>query len=267
MIKENFAISKDGIKIFYKYYNSNKNHFVLVITNLLGYNTSVMKDLFCFFVKKNCSILVYDLRNHGRSDSGKISIKGMVNDLKSILDQENIKKVILLGLSLSGKIPLYFYYRYPNYVKSIFLSNFPTKGFLTRRSKILFLCMKLFIALNIKRSLKQHNQFDYSKSKKIQFFIPKWLWIIQKEMSLTDFFKMAVYLIGLKANLGVIKVPTIIYVFRKEYYVKNDYIFNINNPYIKLVTTNTRHFEKIRFSKNETFTKRLYTMYLGTLEM
>ncbi len=73
------------------------------------------------FLKDYCKVIVPDLQGTGSSplmiDKNKLTIEHMANDIKDLLDQENINQCILLGHSMGGYITLAFAEKYPNYLK------------------------------------------------------------------------------------------------------------------------------------------------------
>ena len=76
-------------------------------------------------LKKKYRILRYDLRGHGKSESGneKISMDTYTEDLLKLLDKLKIKKANLIGFSLGGAIALDFTTRHPERVSSLVLMS------------------------------------------------------------------------------------------------------------------------------------------------
>lgn len=71
-----------------------------------------------------------DLRGHGagKTGPGPWMIDHYVEDLKLCLDQRDIEKAILCGVSMGGYIALNFYNRYPERVEALVLSNTQAAG-------------------------------------------------------------------------------------------------------------------------------------------
>lgn len=73
------------------------------------------------FLKDHCKVIVPDLQGTRSSplieDKSALTIDHMANDIKDLLDQENISQCILLGHSMGGYITLAFVEKYPNYLK------------------------------------------------------------------------------------------------------------------------------------------------------
>ncbi len=76
-------------------------------------------------LKRDFQVIRVDLRGHGESELGseEISINSYVEDLKSLLDELNIKNINLIGFSLGGAVALEFTIRYPQFVDSLILMS------------------------------------------------------------------------------------------------------------------------------------------------
>jgi pimeloyl-ACP methyl ester carboxylesterase len=76
-------------------------------------------------LKSHYQILRYDLRGHGLSEAGdeKVSMDIYVEDLLSLLDELELKKVNIVGFSLGGAIALNFISKYPERVSSLVLMS------------------------------------------------------------------------------------------------------------------------------------------------
>lgn len=72
-------------------------------------------------MRDHFQILRYDCRGQGASPKpeGIYSLDDHVLDLKDLLDQLNIKNIILVGLSNGGRISMEFSIRYPEKVKAL----------------------------------------------------------------------------------------------------------------------------------------------------
>ena len=63
---------------------------------------------------KYCKVHLIDLRNHGRSPHAKdFNYDVMCEDVLEYMEDNNIKKPILLGHSLGGKVAMRFTFKYP----------------------------------------------------------------------------------------------------------------------------------------------------------
>lgn len=84
----------------------------------------------CF--SKNYRVIAVDTRGHGESPRGDAPFKlnQFAEDLKGLLDQLELKKVILLGFSDGGNIAMLFTLKYQEYVERLILNgaNLSPKG-------------------------------------------------------------------------------------------------------------------------------------------
>jgi pimeloyl-ACP methyl ester carboxylesterase len=55
--------------------------------------------------------------------SGKVTINNYAEDLHELLDELNVKNIVVAGLSMGGYIALEFYRKYPKYVRALILAN------------------------------------------------------------------------------------------------------------------------------------------------
>jgi 3-oxoadipate enol-lactonase len=76
-------------------------------------------------LKSDFRVLTYDVRGHGLSDvgSGQYTIEYCVDDLIGLLDHLNLKKVVVVGLSMGGYIALRALERNPEYFRGAVLCN------------------------------------------------------------------------------------------------------------------------------------------------
>lgn len=85
-------------------------------------------NIFCnqmdFFARKY-RVIAPDTRGHGLSPKGDkpFSLYTFADDLKELLDSQNIKKADILGFSDGGNIALIFALKYPEYVNRLILNS------------------------------------------------------------------------------------------------------------------------------------------------
>jgi 3-oxoadipate enol-lactonase len=84
-----------------------------------------MWDLQIPALSANYQVIVYDLRGHGKSDSPDhpYSIDLLADDLHHFLPFLCLKRSVLLGLSLGGRILLKFALKYPEEARAIILAG------------------------------------------------------------------------------------------------------------------------------------------------
>jgi len=111
----------NGIDLYYNLYGSGPP---IVFIHGLGMDHS-MWDLQVPEFSKNYQLIVYDLRGHGQSQSPDhpYSIELFADDLDLFLHYLGLKKAILLGLSLGGRIALRFALKYPKEVQALILAD------------------------------------------------------------------------------------------------------------------------------------------------
>ena len=123
-LKEKSIQTKRG-KIFY-YLSSFSSHkpTVVFLHGLTANHTQCYK-IIGILEKAGYSCLIPDLRGHGNSDKSKkrqlYEIPVFIEDIREIIDQENLSKVILAGYSFGGMISLGFAIDYPDQVSELIL--------------------------------------------------------------------------------------------------------------------------------------------------
>ena len=92
----------------------------LVLLHGNGENGEYFKNQIDYFAKKY-RVIAVDTRGHGKSPRGNkpFRLETFADDLKSFLDENNLKRVNLLGFSDGGNIALIFTLKYPDYVNKL----------------------------------------------------------------------------------------------------------------------------------------------------
>ena len=122
-MKNNF--SSDGT--FYEILGTS-DQTVLVFIHGLGLN----KDMWQYQInefKTKYSILTYDLFGHGRSSRSKKkpSLPIFTQQLRGLLNELELSKVVILGFSLGGMIARHFSKTYPLMIDGLVILNSPHK--------------------------------------------------------------------------------------------------------------------------------------------
>lgn len=88
------------------------------------FNSSMWQPQVEFF-EKRFPVFTPDLRGHlhGPMGSGPWMISHFVDDIKLLIEQNHLKKVILCGLSMGGYIALHFAHKYPEYLSGLVLCD------------------------------------------------------------------------------------------------------------------------------------------------
>lgn len=83
-------------------------------------------------------IILVDLRNHGHSDwSNDFSYELMAEDLHELFEELDLKKVILLGHSMGGKVGMLFAQMYPEYLEKLIVVDIGVKEYPMHHQHIL----------------------------------------------------------------------------------------------------------------------------------
>lgn len=92
----------------------------LVLLHGNGENGEYFKNQIDYFAKKY-RVIAVDTRGHGKSPRGNkpFRLETFADDLKSFLDENNLKRVNLLGFSDGGNIALIFTLKYLDYVNKL----------------------------------------------------------------------------------------------------------------------------------------------------
>lgn len=92
----------------------------LVLLHGNGENGEYFKNQIDYFAKKY-RVIAVDTRGHGKSPRGNkpFRLETFADDLKSFLDENNLKRVNLLGFSDGGNTALIFTLKYPDYVNKL----------------------------------------------------------------------------------------------------------------------------------------------------
>ena len=92
----------------------------LVLLHGNGENGEYFKNQIDYFAKKY-RVIAVDTRGHGKSPRGNkpFRLETFADDLKSFLDENNLKRVNLLGFSDGGNIALIFTLKYPDYFNKL----------------------------------------------------------------------------------------------------------------------------------------------------
>lgn len=106
----------------YKTYNTGKQEWLVLVHGISG-NISTW-DNQVDFLKKRYNLLLLDLPWHGKSKLNKRLTKELLNEeIKKVLDKENIKKAHFLGLSLGSLVTSQFAIQYPEYVDRLIFAG------------------------------------------------------------------------------------------------------------------------------------------------
>lgn len=101
---------------------------VLILHGLLGSSdnwTSVARDLAEFY-----TVFSLDLRNHGRSfKSDHFDYPVMAEDVRTFIQQHDLKKVSVIGHSMGGKVAMQLAFLYPEFLHKLVVVDIAPKAY------------------------------------------------------------------------------------------------------------------------------------------
>ena len=114
----------NGTVMHYEFLTESEDEPVVVFINSLGTDFRIWLPLLDE-LEENWSILVYDKRGHGLSDIGKVpcTIDDHADDLIGLLEEFDVDKATLVGLSVGGLIAQAVYKKRPDLVERIMLCD------------------------------------------------------------------------------------------------------------------------------------------------
>lgn len=118
MPREN-ATTRDGARLSYEMHKgAGRGRCVLV--HSLAMDASFWRRVLPY-VQEFADVLVYDCRNHGRSDKAAAfhAVESHADDLRDLLDAIGWDKAVVAGASMGGCIALAFAARYPQRVSGL----------------------------------------------------------------------------------------------------------------------------------------------------
>ncbi|WP_310992863.1 alpha/beta fold hydrolase [Aequorivita marina] len=134
-----------------------------------------------------------DQRNHGRSfHSDEFSYELMAEDLKEYCEEHDLKKIILLGHSMGGKVAMQFAVTYPEMVSKLIVADIAPKAYPPHHQDILKALSQLDFTKIKSRGEAEEVLSEYIKDKGVQLFLLKNLYRKSKNE------------LGLRINLPVL---------------------------------------------------------------
>jgi len=121
------TISHSGATLSYQVHPKGDAPWLIFFHGWVSNHTILMP--YVHYFKKSYNLLVPDLRGHGRSSNGEMSMEHLREDLKAIMDEEDIKQAHLLGHSLGATLAVDFAQVYPDHIKSLALATLSTKRY------------------------------------------------------------------------------------------------------------------------------------------
>jgi 3-oxoadipate enol-lactonase len=98
-----FFTTPDDLKLFYQT-AGDPTHPALLLIHGLGADHRMWQPQLEVFAATGFSVVTPDMRSHGQSGAGAFSIAACTRDLRALLDELNIQKTHLAGVSMGGLI-------------------------------------------------------------------------------------------------------------------------------------------------------------------
>lgn len=126
------------------HFGNPQNDCIILIHGFLG--SSEIWNSFIPKLQNNYQILTIDLPGHGKSNpyDGKLTMELIAENVKTILENHNIKNAHFLGHSMGGYVSLAILDLFPEIVKSITLLNSTAKEDSEQKKNDRLLAMKVF---------------------------------------------------------------------------------------------------------------------------
>lgn len=123
------------MKLFFKKTGEGKPLFILHGLFGLGDNWNTFSK---YFSGLGFSCYAIDLRNHGRSPhSDAFSYEEMVEDVRELMDDEGLSKVMLLGHSMGGKVAMFFADKYPERLEKLIIADIAPRYYAPHHQSVL----------------------------------------------------------------------------------------------------------------------------------
>ena len=214
-MKSKFISIDKGKKVHYLT-QKGKGTFLFFLHGV-GSNYTVFKPFFKEFKDKN--IITLDYRSHGHSSRAEVSVEIIIEDMKKILDKEKIKSVILIGHSLGATNALYFYKKYPKYIKKMLLFTLASKRYMTYPHLYRPFYTMLHAFFKIFKSRRKRKFIDYSKylGKPFFYYLP----LDIQQASVTAYTKLLKEIYTHEINLEKVHVPTKCIIAKDDHFIDN----------------------------------------------
>ncbi len=125
------------MKLNHKTFGDSNNQVLIILHGLLG-SLNNWQTLAKHFVDAGLYVITVDQRNHGKSPhSDEWSYELMAQDLKNIIDSQQLASPIILGHSMGGKTVMRFAQDYPTIAKKIIVADISPRQYGLHHQSIL----------------------------------------------------------------------------------------------------------------------------------
>ena len=241
-MEQKYVLTDDGIKLSYMATKGLNQETCLVFLHGAGSNHTIWHAIIKDLLEYN--MILPDCRGHGNSVSGKLgamTIQRHAKDIKAIIDNEKLSRVILIGNCLGASIAREFTNLFPECVDKIVLISLFSKRFLWLSSisnAINNIAYLLMGSVNMRKKL--HFQ-DYADPRKKQALFS--LIADIKGTHLHVYSKAIKELFRYSLRLEDIAVPALLVQGKQDLLAKNSLINKIisDKENIRLRMVNTHH--------------------------
>lgn len=161
--------------LFYRKYGNPENPAILVLHGLLG-----LSDNWDFFGKhfaeRGFCVIVPDMRNHGMSPRMEtFNYNVMADDVRKVLENENVKHCSVVGHSMGGKIAMTLAFKHPEMVDRLEILDISPRAFDSPLEHIGFIAAMESVDLKkVTRRVEVMEQLEkYNYEKRILLFLMK----------------------------------------------------------------------------------------------
>jgi pimeloyl-ACP methyl ester carboxylesterase len=222
--------TKNG-KIFYYLSPFVSDKPTVVFLHGLTANHTQCSDIISIIEENDYCCLVPDLRGHGNSDKTKkrslYKIPIFIEDLRMIVEQENLQEIILAGYSFGGIIALDFSIKHASIVsKLILISTGYTGPFRHWGINFLLPLAKAFLEfwamILLWQSRKEYYYYKHNES--LTYWRATMLGFLTMPISIDLWMLREIISINLEKSLSKVQCPTLIIQSKKEPFVSKEEI-------------------------------------------
>jgi esterase len=131
---------------------------------------------------ENYEVHLIDQRNHGRSfHSNDFDYELLVEDVYAYIQHYNLKKIILLGHSMGGKVAMLFAVTYPEFIDKLIIADISPKYYQPHHQSILVALNSVNFSLHNTRSKVEEALRIYMKDEGVLQFMLKNVYRKNKE--------------------------------------------------------------------------------------
>jgi len=153
MKMEKNAIVTNGITTYYEIHGSGPP---LILIHGISLDHNMWQPQISYFSNKY-AVITYDIRGHGQSEGsdGDYSLEIFADDLKTLLDNLNIPKPTVCGLSMGGMIAQIFAARYPDQLNALIIADSAVVMGLTAQENLVKLLFPKSVVKTLIRTFKR----------------------------------------------------------------------------------------------------------------